>query len=418
MFALSSKHTKEIMRHIEMLNALFKYATEGIVVVDSVATIAMVNPTAKRLFGYEEEELVGNKIELLVPIPVAHRHVNLRNGYMEAPHARGMGHNRDLFGRKSDGTQFPVEVSLSPFSTSEGEFVVAFVIDITERKRQETAILAANSEIQKLNTELEMRVEQRTRELAETLLKLEKSQMEALRALEKERELNDMKSQFVTIASHEFRTPLATILSSASLIGRYPLSEENEKRQKHVLRIKSAVNNLTGILNDFLSIGKLEEGHMQSVPVRVDLNECCHELMEEMKGVCKSGQRIHYQHQGPAEVWLDQHLTHNVLINLLSNAIKYSEPSAEIRLSTRVTDESVRFEIQDRGIGIPENDQPHVFDRFFRAHNAGNVQGTGLGLNIVKKYIDLMRGEISFESEPGTGTTFFVKLPNCVPTDV
>lgn len=399
------------MRQIEMLNALFEYATEGIVVVDEQAIIAMVNPTAKRIFGYEEQELVGNKIELLVPLPLAHNHIHLRNNYMQTPRARGMGHNRDLFARKSDGTEFPVEVSLSPFSTSKGNFVVAFVVDITDRKRQENTILVANSEIQKLNTELEMRVEQRTRELAETLLKLEDSQREALRALEKERELNDMKSQFVTIASHEFRTPLATILSSASLIGRYGLTEEEEKRQKHVLRIKSAVNNLTEILNDFLSIGKLEEGHLHCIPVRVDLPIFCQELMEEMKGVCKDGQRIHYQHQGPAEAWLDQHLVHNVLINLLTNSIKYSEPQTGIRLSTRVEDESVHFEIQDQGIGIPLNDQPHVFDRFFRAHNAGNAQGTGLGLNIVKKYIDLMGGEISFKSIPGTGTTFFVKLP-------
>lgn len=405
------------MRHIEMLNALFKYATEGIVVVDSVGAIAMVNPTAKRLFGYGEEELVGNKIELLVPIPLSHGHIRQRDEYMKEPSARGMGHNRDLFARKSDGTEFPVEVSLSPFSTSEGNFVVAFVVDITDRKRQETAILVANSEIQKLNTELEMRVEQRTRELAETLLKLEASQMEALRALEKERELNDMKSQFVTIASHEFRTPLATILSSASLIGRYPLSEEDEKRQKHVLRIKSAVNNLTGILNDFLSIGKLEEGHVQSVPVQVDLTGFCQELMEEMKGICKNGQRIDYQHQGASEIWLDQHLLHNVLINLLTNAIKYSEPPSQISLRTNVQDGNVHFEIQDWGIGIPVNDQPRIFDRFFRAHNAGNAQGTGLGLNIVKKYIDLMGGKISFKSAPGTGTTFFVKLPSHTPAD-
>lgn len=405
------------MRHIEMLNALFKYATEGIVVVNGEGTIAMVNPTAKRLFDYREEDLVGNKIELLVPIPMANHHVQLRDNYMKEPRARGMGHNRDLFGRKSDGTEFPVEVSLSPFSTSEGDFVVAFVVDITERKRQESAILAANSEIQKLNTELETRVEQRTRELAETLLKLEDSQMEAIRALEKERELNDMKSQFVTIASHEFRTPLATILSSASLIGRYVNTEEDEKRQKHVQRIKSAVNNLTEILNDFLSIGKLEEGHMRSVPVQVDLPILCQELMEEMKGICKSGQCIHYQHQGPTEAWLDQHLVHNILINLLSNAIKYSAPQSEIQLHTRTEKSSALFTIKDQGIGIPENDQPHIFDRFFRAQNAGNAQGTGLGLNIVKKYIDLMGGEISFESTPDTGTTFFVKLPSHSPAD-
>ncbi len=410
------KHTEQMKRHIEMLNALFIHATEGIVVVEGNGTIAMMNPTAKVLFGYGEEELVGSKIELLVPIQHARHHVNLRVNYMEAPQARGMGHNRDLFARRSDGTEFPVEVSLSPFSTSEGDFVVAFVVDITARKRQENDLRAANEEILKLNTELEMRVTQRTQELAETLLKLETTQKEVVRALEKERELNDMKSKFVTIASHEFRTPLATILSSASLIGRYVHTEEDEKRQKHVQRIKSAVNNLTGILNDFLSIGKIEEGRMQSVPVEVDMPSCCIELMDEIKGVCKEGQQIFYQHAGDTEAWLDKHLVRNVLINLLSNAIKYSESHTAIWFRTRVDQAGVHFEIQDQGIGIPESDQTNIFERFFRAHNAGNAQGTGLGLNIVKKYTDLMKGEISFTSRPGQGTTFFVSLPNNTPS--
>uniref|UniRef100_UPI003593A4BD sensor histidine kinase n=1 Tax=Persicitalea sp. TaxID=3100273 RepID=UPI003593A4BD len=202
---------------------------------------------------------------------------------------------------------------------------------------------------------------------------------------------------------------------SASLIGRYVETTEDDKRQKHVQRIKSAVNNLTEILNDFLSIGKLEAGHMRSIPVQVELPACCQELMDEIKGVCREGQLIHYQHEGLAEVWLDEHLVRNVLINLLSNAIKYSEPHTEIRLSTRADSESVYFEIQDQGIGIPESDQPHVFDRFFRAHNAGTAQGTGLGLNIVKNYIDLMRGDISFESSPAIGSTFRVRLPNETP---
>lgn len=403
-------------RHIEMLNALFIHATEGIVVVDGNGEIAMMNPTASELFGYQSDELVGSKIEILVPIRQARHHVSQRVDYMEAPTARGMGHNRDLFARRSDGTEFPVEVSLSPFSTSEGNFVVAFVVDISVRKRQENDLRTANEEIKKLNTELEMRVTERTQELAETLLKLEITQKEVVRALEKERELNDMKSKFVTIASHEFRTPLATILSSASLIGRYVHSEEDEKRQKHVQRIKSAVNNLTEILNDFLSIGKLEEGRMQSVPVEVDMPSCCTELMDEIKGVCKDGQQIYYQHEGPTEAWIDKHLVRNVLINLLSNAIKYSEGHTDIWLRTRLDDAVVHFEIEDQGIGIPESDQTNIFERFFRAQNAGNAQGTGLGLNIVKKYIDLMKGEISFTSQPGQGTTFFVSLPNHTPS--
>ncbi|WP_229204084.1 PAS domain-containing sensor histidine kinase [Dyadobacter alkalitolerans] len=402
-------------RHIEMLDALFKHATEGIVVVDKSGAIVMLNPKAKELFGYTDPDLIGKKIEALIPQRYAANHVHYRDHYLEAPRARGMGHLMDLFARRSDGSEFPVEVSLSPFQTSDGEFVVSFVIDITERKKQENRIREANLEIQKLNAELEERVEQRTRELAEAVKKVEESQEEVIRALKKEKELNNMKSQFVTIASHEFRTPLATILSSASLIGRYSTTEEEEKRQKHVRRIKSAVTNLTEILNDFLSIGKLEEGRVHSIPVQVDLDAYCKNLIDEIYGLCKERQQIRFEYNGNTEVWLDKQLLRNILFNLLSNGIKYSDPGKNILLKINANDVQVDIEVHDEGIGIPVKDQPNIFDRFFRAHNAGATQGTGLGLNIVNNYVSLMGGQVTFSSEAGKGTTFFVKLPNVVP---
>lgn len=411
-------HTKVMTRHIEMLDALFKHATEGIVVVNRGGIIVMLNPKAKELFGYADLELIGKKIEILIPHRLTKHHVADRDKYMEAPRARGMGHLLDdLFARRKDGSEFPVEVSLSPFKTSDGEFVVSFVIDITERKKQENRIIEANLEIQKLNSELEERVNQRTKELATAMHKIEQSQEEVIRALKKERELNNMKSQFVTIASHEFRTPLATILSSASLIGRYPKTEEEDKRQKHVQRIKSAVNNLTEILNDFLSIGKLEEGRVHSIPVSMNLHEFSEGLIEEIKGLCKENQQIKFQYSGIKEVWLDKHLLRNILFNLLSNAIKYSEPGKLIFLRIKADQNLIDIEIEDQGIGIPETDQAHVFDRFFRAHNAGTAQGTGLGLNIVQNYIDLMGGNISFSSEVSKGSLFTVKLPNHRPSN-
>lgn len=407
-----------ITRHIEMLDALFKHATEGIVVVDKAGAIVMLNPKAKELFGYPDLDLIGKKIETLIPQRFAANHVHYRDHYLEAPRARGMGHLMDLFARKFDGSEFPVEVSLSPFQTSDGEFVVSFVIDITERKKQENRIREANLEIQKLNAELEERVEQRTRELAEAVKKVEDSQEEVIRALKKEKELNNMKSQFVTIASHEFRTPLATILSSASLIGRYGTTEEEEKRQKHVKRIKSAVTNLTEILNDFLSIGKLEEGRVHSIPVQVELEDFCKNLIDEIQGLCKEKQQIHLQYTGNTEVWLDKQLLRNILFNLLSNGIKYSDAGKEITLKINAEADHVDMAVHDEGIGIPEKDQPNVFDRFFRAHNAGATQGTGLGLNIVKDYVTLMGGNVTFSSETGKGTTFFVYLPNVMPAQV
>lgn len=404
------KQAEALKGHIEMLDSLFKHATEGIVVVNASGSIAMVNPRALSLFGYGEiEELIGQKIDLLIPTRMSEKHVRHRAGFMADPQARKMGIGRDLLALRKDGTEFPVEVSLSPFSTSEGQFVVSFIIDITERKKHEKALMEANEAIVTLNGELEERVEQRTKELAHALEELNESKSEVLRALQSERELNELKSQFVTIASHEFRTPLATMLSSVSLIGRYKHSEEDEKRQKHVQRIKSAINNLTEILNDFLSLGKLEEGLLKSVPIQFNLEAFCAQLVEELKGVCKPEQTIHYTHEGERVVMTDNQLLRNVIINVVSNGVKYSNKS--ISLKTKVANGVIYIEIKDSGIGIPESDLPHIFNRFFRAHNSGNVQGTGLGLNIVKKYLELMKGDVRVESKVGVGTTFFVEIP-------
>jgi len=405
------QQTQAMKRHVEMLDALFKSATEGIIVVDAWAEIQLVNPKAEQLFGYESNELIGKKIEALIPHRFAQKHVNHRINYAHHPQPRSMGGQMDLYAKRKDGSEFPVEVSLSPFQTSDGDYVVSFVIDITIRKKQEKDLLEATHQIQRLNTELEARVTQRTRELANALEELEQSKQEVLRALEKERQLNDLKSKFVTIASHEFRTPLATILSSASLVGRYTTTEDDEKRQKHVNRIKSTVNNLTEILNDFLSLGKLEEGQIRNVPILFNLPDFCKELIDELKPVFKTNQQLNYQHQGEEEVCLDRHLLKNVLINLISNASKYSGEGKIIYIKTVNNCEKTYFEVQDQGIGIPEQDIPYVFDRFFRAHNAGNVQGTGLGLNIVRKYIELMEGEIRLTSHINQGTTVYIELP-------
>ncbi len=407
------QQTQAMRRHVEMLDALFKSATEGIIVVDSWGAIQLVNPKAQELFGYEEGELIGKKIEVLIPQRYARHHVEHRMNYAQQPKARNMGGSLELSAKRKDNSEFPVEVSLSPFTTSDGDYIVSFIIDISRRKYQEEALLEAHHQIQSLNADLEERVQLRTHELARALEEIEQSKQEVLRALEKERQLNDMKTKFVTIASHEFRTPLATILSSASLIGRYVHTEEDEKRQKHVQRIKSTVNNLTEILNDFLSLGKLEEGQIRNVPVVFNLPEFCQELVEELRSLCKENQYIQYSHEGEAEVCIDRHLLKNVLINLLSNATKYSGAGKDIFLRTYKNGKNIHFEVQDQGMGIPEQDQAHVFDRFFRAHNSGTIQGTGLGLNIVKKYIQLMQGDIRLESQLNRGTTMYVELPNC-----
>jgi len=240
--------------------------------------------------------------------------------------------------------------------------------------------------------------------------KRKKEQDQVRRALEHERELNELKSRFVSTASHEFRTPLSTILSSASLLSRYHTEQDQVKREKHIERIKSSVQNLTGILNDFLSLDKLETGVVQSQPETFDLMACIQETCDQLAPTLKKHQHIRYRHQGRAEVFLDKRILTNVLLNLLSNASKYSGEGKAIDLTTRLMDGNLAITVKDQGIGISKEDQKHLFKRFFRSNNAINTAGTGLGLNIVKKYVELLNGEIEFYSELGIGSTFNVKL--------
>ncbi|MEQ9099083.1 MAG: PAS domain S-box protein [Imperialibacter sp.] len=246
-----------------------------------------------------------------------------------------------------------------------------------------------------------------------------KAEKEILNALNKEKELNELKSRFVTTASHEFRTPLSTILSSASLIGRYVgETEVADKIEKHVMRIKSSVNNLTYILNDFLSLGKLEEGKTTFHPTIFDFEEFIEETISQIGPTLKKDQKIVVDPSSPVvgNVYADEQMIKNVLINLLNNASKYSDEGKSIRLSLTAKKNQLVFKVKDDGIGIPAKDQQHLFDRFFRANNAINIQGTGLGLNIVKKYIELMNGHIEFSSEENKGTEFKVSIPITQPS--
>jgi signal transduction histidine kinase len=248
--------------------------------------------------------------------------------------------------------------------------------------------------------------------LQEALLELEHSKEQLSQALESEKELNDMKSRFVTMASHEFRTPLSTILSSVSLIGKYTTKDDDEKRQKHVLRIKSAVTNMTLILNDFLSAERLQEGKIMAKPEEMDLKSMVGDVMSEVQGVLKPGQTIEFTHEGANMVTLDKQMIRNILLNLLSNALTFSSEGKKVKLSTKVSDEETCITVVDQGIGIAKEEQSHLFDRFFRAKNATNIQGTGLGLNIVAKYLEMLGGRIEFTSELNVGSTFTVTIPN------
>jgi PAS domain S-box-containing protein len=496
----------------DMFRILFETAGEGLVVANKEGVIDIVNPRIEELFGYKRAELIGQKVEILIPNRFSDSHQALRDGYFKQPKKRPMGLGLNLYGQRKDGTEFPIEVSLNHFVKDDEPFVMALITDVTERKKVE--------EMQKnITVELEEKVRERTVELEESqqlyraiarrfpngtinvfdtdlnyifvegqglynlgitsenlmgtsylnrvpeshradienklkkalrgfnqtieldlgdrhyllqavglrteggkidrllvvesnITKQKKAEKEVRKALFREQELGELKSRFVSMASHEFRTPLGTILSSVTLLEKYlGLENSEEKREKHIDRIKSSVRNLTNVLNDFLSLDKLQSGKVEAKWSEFDVQELMEELRDELLQLKKKKQEIRFVHEGERVIKSDPNILKNIAYNLLSNAVKYSEPDGVIDFRSSIKGKKFILEVQDYGIGIPKEDQKHLFERFFRAENAINIQGTGLGLNIVGKYLELLGGKIKFESQENQGTTFEVTLP-------
>jgi PAS domain S-box-containing protein len=404
--------------------ALFNSASMGIIVVDKKGIIVLANHFANKLFAYHDTSMAGEVLEKLIPQRYHHKHVGYREGYADDPKARGMGLGMTLSAIKKDGVEFPVEVSLGHFETDQEQFAIAYIADITKRKQNEEKIIlqqadleAVNEEMKKLNASLEAKVNKRTIELQNTLSELEASKEELTISLEKEKEVNDLKSRFVSMASHEFRTPLSTILSSISLLAKYSSTEDQPKRDKHIDRIKSSVKTLTDILNEFLSLGKIEEGKVDVKPDRFDLTEFISDVINEMNVLLKLEQNIQYTHIGPNDTYSDSNLLKHVVINLISNAIKFSPEKSIINIQTKIEKDITILQISDQGIGIPKSDQVHLFERFFRATNVTNIQGTGLGLHIVGRYVDLLNGTIQYSSELEKGSSFTITYPSKIIND-
>jgi len=399
---------------------IFHSMSEGIVMVDKTGVIVAANPVAEATFGYGKDELSGLPLENLLPERYRSKHVDFRKGFNAHPEPRRMGFGRDLTAIRRDGREFPVEISLSYTQVAGELLVMAFISDISARKKSEEALKRSEEQLIVYAAELEKKVQSRTEALHKTIRELEievterkKAEEEARKSLERERELNDLKTKFVSVASHEFRTPLSAVLSSASLISQYNERHEREKVSKHVQRIKSSVNQLSSILNDFLSLGKLEEGVLEAVYGMIPVREFTESVREELALTLKDGQQLITRYVSEvAEVNSDHRILRNILFNLVSNASKYSPADKSIEIVFSATQSTFSFAVVDAGIGIPSADQKHLFERFFRASNAGNEQGTGLGLNIVKRYAELLQGTITFNSQYQRGSVFEIILPH------
>jgi len=401
------------------MSSLFENATEGIILTNGQGLIVLANPAAERMFGYSASELQNLPVEVLIPGNFRPGHKALREGFHKKPSNRSMGAGRDLFALKKSGEEFPVEISLSHYKKNEELFVIAFIVDITLRKEAEQSLVKKQNElekvtfeIRKLNTELEKKVDERTHILKEALEKLEESQTELNAALEKEKQLNEIKSRFVSMASHEFRTPLSAVLSSAVLLSKYTKEIDQEKRNKHIDRIKESVKHLNDILEDFLSLGKLDEGRISTEPHEFNLPEMITETLAEVKVVLKPGQKFNFKYEGEEKINADKKLLRNILINLISNAAKFSQEDSPITISAKSDGEKNAITVSDKGIGISKQDQEHLFTMFYRASNVTNIQGTGLGLHIVKRYLDLINGNVNLQSTLGKGTSITITFPS------
>ena len=278
----------------------------------------------------------------------------------------------ELVNYRKDGSDYWIEINIVPIANEQGQFThfVAIQRDITKRKQAEA---------------------------------------EMLKALEKERELNELKSRFIAIASHEFRTPLATILSSADLLEKFPCTAL--EKQELFSQIQTSVKHMTRLLEDVLFVTRSEAGKLEFKPTQLDLAEFCSALIKEVEiGVGKYHQ-LCFTSCSKCSGFMDEKLLRSILSNLLANAIKYSPPGSTVQLNLTCTDGKAIFQVQDEGIGIPLLDQQHLFQSFHRASNVGSISGTGLGLTIVNKCVELHGGEVAVESEVDRGTTFTVKLP-------
>jgi len=350
---------------------LFELSPVGYYILDEKGVIENVNIRAQNQLGADKKSLIKKSFSTFVSTEIDqdnfYRHMNLaiEEGRLERMECQM---------KKADGSAFFALLKSKVIKNEKLQFkhLLSMVSDITSIKEHERQV-----EIQLVKSE----------------------------------ELNAMKSRFISMASHEFRTPLTSILSSTALIEQYWKLGENEKINRHLIRIKSSIKSLVGIIDEFLSIEKLESGKVEIHRVTFSLPELCEDLMEEIASLKKNGQSIYHNHTGINEIYEDRNVIRHILLNLLSNACKYSAEEKDIKLLTLVSDQQITIMVEDQGMGIPEAEHSQVFTSFFRAGNTGNIDGTGLGLNIVKRYVELLNGTISFVSKQNKGATFTVEFP-------
>ena len=379
---------------------LLETAPDAIVEVDSNGKLVMLNAAVDRLFGYKREELIGLPVEILIPEAMRHSHVKHRGDYLDHPGTRPMGIGMELLARRKDGSEFPVEVSLSPVPSSHGHHVTAIVRDVTERKRASEHLLALGAEF--------------TRELEEKNRQLEQRNSEVERA-------NRLKSEFLASMSHELRSPLHTIIGFADLLREELDGPLNTKQKRFVQNIHRDSQHLLEIINDLLDISKIEAGRLELRLEHFDADHIAEEVLSSIRTQARAKSirlETHFAPDSPVES--DKLRFKQILYNLLSNAVKFTPEQGIITVATERIDSRLQISVADTGIGIASADHDAIFDKFYQVGSTtkGVREGTGLGLAITKTLVEKMGGKIWVASVPGQGSTFTFSVRLAQSSDV
>lgn len=496
----------ELFEKSNIVKIISEAISEGILVVDDQQTIVASNTAANQMFGYPKDGLNGKPLKTLIPQKIRDQHKTVAQGFIQKGTRRPMGAGLDLVGIRKNGDEFPMEISLNPFTLWQKKYVIGLVMDSTEQKKAEQTIdhwfrifneslneiyvfdaksfvfinvnhgaqrnLGYTMEELGRMTVLDIKpnfLRDSLKALLEPLLDKTKEKVEfetmhqrkdgstypvevhlqlssigkqevfvaivwditerkdytqrlentveertlQLReALKAEKQLNTLKTKFLSLVSHEFKTPLASILTSTALLAKYTETQQQEKRDKHLHTITSKVKYLNNILNDFLSIERLDADKVNYTLTTFPLSKLINEVIYDANTLLKEGQRIQYpEHIDGITVTFDEKIMTLALSNLIHNASKYSPEGTCIALQVDANPTHLQIHVTDQGFGIPQEDQPFIFNRYFRASNVLTIQGTGIGLNTIQQHLQNLNADIRFKSTLGQGSTFTVSIP-------
>ncbi|MBE0688928.1 MAG: PAS domain-containing sensor histidine kinase, partial [Anaerolineae bacterium] len=360
----------------EKYRALVNFAPDPIVIVDDTGHIVLVNERMQKFFDYQSSELIGQPVEMLIAEDLRDIHPTYRTRYMSAPVSRTMGENRNLTIKSKDGTKIPVHISLRPIETGGEHLIMAYIVDVTSQRKLEESLRAA---------------------------------------LTKEKELSELRTRFISMVSHDFRTPLTVIRSSTDILEIYHERLDEERKAEHFDKIRKQIERMISLLNDVLAISRSDAGKTPFNPVQQNLDQFCRGMAHEFQSAPDAKHTLVYASSDEAiHIPFDEKLMQQALINLLANAFKYSPEGSTVHLDLSFDEDDAVIQVKDSGIGIPKANQTHLFETFHRAGNVGTIQGTGLGLAIVKRSVEAHGGTIGFETRIAAGTTFTIRLPRMI----